>query len=288
MGRFGVSDRLFFPAISTNISVVEDGSEADVIALFQTVDGGIHKLFIENKIDAKLMPEQLERYVRRAEGEVRRGAIQSFSVLFFAPSTYLSASLPDGVIQISFEVVAQAFRDISSDLRSDYRASLLEKALPNRGSYSRDAQVARTEPYIKDWWDAVYAMLDNEFSGFFLHRTRYPQSVYFAPSTNGQASYLRVDFKGHKGEVDLAFKGVPSETLGKLLSGMQAAPGRLISNGKSSAIQIANLEPFIIADGFGIINSKVRAAYQAAHDLLVFWKNNRLAFDTLFGPIKFL
>lgn len=281
LAHFKIEAQVSFPAVTTRVSVVEDGSEADVIATFDT-SSGPYGLFIENKIDATLMPEQLERYVRRAEGELRRGSISAYSVLFFTPSTYFRASLPDGVVQISFEDAATALRSRPAGLRSDYRASLLERAVPLRTPALRDAHVAEVDPYIKEWWEAVYAMLEREFPGFFLpSRTRYPRSVYFAPQMAQMGSYLRVDFKGHKGEVDLAFKNVPFDEMKVLLAEINEVPGRLVANGRSSALQISGLEPFVIADGTAIIETKVRAAYQAAYDLLSFWQKFRGQFDTL-------
>lgn len=284
MDKFGITDNLEYPAISTGVSVVEDGSEADVIATFKRRDGLLHRLFIENKIDAMLMPKQLERYLRRGDGEIRRGAISTFSVLFFTPSSYRLAQLPDRVKQATFEDAASFFIQ-RNELRSRYRASLLTKALPLGSPAERDAYVVATEPYIKDWWDSVYTMLEREFPRFFVHKTRYPRSVYFAPETPGQARYLRVDFKGHKGEVDLAFKNVPEAVLRVRASKMVGLPGRIVANGKSSAIQISDLEPFVIADGFDVINTRVRAAYQAAHDLLSFWARNRAEFDRVVESI---
>jgi hypothetical protein len=281
LGHFKVADRVVFPATSSNVSVVEDSSEADVVATFNTLSGSRHRLFVENKIDAMLMPEQLERYVRRAEGEVRRGLIESYSVLFFTPSAYLQSRIPEGVVQISFEAATAALRAQSLGLRSEYKASLLEKALPLRTPSARDAQVALTDPYIKNWWDAVYVMLETEFPGFFHHKTRYPRSVYFAPENPGQAPYLRVDFKGHKGEVDLAFKNVPFDALSTLVRELSPPPGQLVPNRNSSAIQVSGLAPFVISDGFDIIQTKVRAAYQAAYDLLSYWRAHRDAFDRL-------
>jgi hypothetical protein len=280
MDKFGASSELIFPAVASNVSVVEDGSEADVVATFRTKSGLAHPLFVENKIDAPLMPDQLERYLRRAEGEVGRQLIASFSILLFAPSSYPSTKLPDRIKRINFEEAAKALES-QQELRSQYRASLLTRALPIRTPAARDAHVVATDPYIKEWWDCVYAMLEREFPGFFLHKTRYPRSVYFAPETPGQARYLRVDFKGHGGEVDLAFKNIPAAALMEQVTRMDDVPGKVVSNGKSSAIQIAGLEPFVISDGFGIIETKVRAAYQATHNLLTFWKRNRSSFDAL-------
>ncbi len=160
------------------------------------------------------------------------------------------------------------------------------RALPIRTSSARDAHVVATDPYIKDWWDQVYAMLDREFPGFFSHKTRNPRSVYFAPETPGQGRYLRLDFKGHKGEVDLAFKNVSAPALSLQVSNMNGLPGQIVANGESSAIQMAGLAPFVISDGFEVIQTRVRAAYEAAHILLTFWQRNRAQFDTLALQIK--
>lgn len=279
MDKFGVSD-LIFPAAHINVSVVEDGSEADVVATFRTTSDLNHRLFVENKIDALLMPEQLERYARRAEGEKKRQLVSGFSILFFTPSVYLETKLPTGVKQITFEEAAQALAS-QKDVRSQYRASLLMRALPKRTPAARDAHVVATDPYIKEWWNQVYAMLDREFPDFFIHKTRYPRSVYFAPETPGQGRYLRLDFKGHKGEVDLAFKNVSAAALSREVANMDGLPGRIVANDKSVAIQIAGLAPFVISDGFEVIQTSVRAAYGAAHTLLTFWQRNRDRFDTL-------
>jgi hypothetical protein len=285
MEKIDASADIIFPAAHINVSVVEDGSEADVIATFRTTSNLNHRIFIENKIDAILMPEQLERYLRRAAGDQRRQLISGFSILFFTPSAYLKTTLPNGVKQISFEEAAQALAS-EGDLRSQYRASLLMRAVPIRTPAARDAHVGTTDPYIKDWWDQVYAMLDREFPGFFIHQTRYPRSVYFAPETPGQGRYLRLDFKGHKGEVDLAFKNVSAPALSLQVSNMNGLPGQIVANGKSSAIQMAGLAPFVISDGFEVIQTRVRAAYEAAHILLTFWQRNRAQFDTLALQIK--
>src|SRR4051794_40055824 len=232
MENFDMLEELTFPAITTNVSVFEDGSEAEVVATFRSKSGLLHRLFVENKIDAPLIPEQLERYLRRAEGEVRRQLIADFSILFFTPSSYPDTwPLPDRVRRITFEDAASALGSLQ-DLRSRYRASLLMRALPIRTPAARDAYIVATDPYIKEWWDRVYAMLEREFPGFFIHKTRYPRSVYFAPETPGQARYLRVDFKGHKGEVDLAFKNISELALKDQVSKMDDLPGQIVSNGK--------------------------------------------------------
>ena len=264
----------------TRVSVVEDGSESDVIACFQDGNSGTHRVFIEDKINARMMPNQLERYLRRAKAALGRSEITGFTVILFAPAAY-AASLPDGVTHISFEDAAIALRKLSNDPRSAYRASLLEAAVPVTRSSERDIRIVETEPYIAAWWDEVYQMLDREFPAFFLPpRTRYPRNVFFAPRTSGMPNYLRVDFKGHLGEVDLVFKNLPVKILTTGIA-MLEVPGRPIENGRSSALRISGLSPFVIADGYDIIETHVHAAYAAAATLLTFWFEHQDIFDKL-------
>lgn len=267
-------------AVRTRVSVVEDGSESDVIACFEDGNGGTHRIFVEDKITAPMMPKQLERYLRRAEAELLRSDVTGFSVVLFAPAAY-SATLPDGVTRISFEDAATALRQFSDDPRSAYRAAFLEDAVPITSVRERDIRIVETDPYIAKWWDKVYLMLDREFPGFFLRpHAQYPRSVYFAPRTFGMPDYLRIDLKGHMGEVDLVFKNLPVKTLTTGLAGLEA-PGRPIENSKSSALRITGLAPFRIADGYNIIETHVRTAYAAAATLLTFWSKHQDVFDKL-------
>lgn len=76
MQSFGLDGRLRFPARLTTVSAVEDGTEVDVMALFDREAGGTHALLIENKINATEMPDQLMRYARRAANDVAGGGSQ--------------------------------------------------------------------------------------------------------------------------------------------------------------------------------------------------------------------
>lgn len=280
MAPFGLENALEFPATETTVSAVEDGTEIDVLARFARRDGGPHALMIEHKLDATERPEQLLRYRRRADNDLRLGRVAGVSILAVAPRWYRFAAMPEGARQLAIEDVAAWFR-AAGDLRSAYRASVLERCLPARGAAARDARVAAIEPHVVAWWDAVHAAVEAEFPGYFRHRTRYPVSVYFAPATAGQADYLRVDFKGHKGEVDLAFRDLPADRLAALVAELGGAPGRVVANDRSAAIRIGGLEPFVIADGLAVIPSRVLPAYRATRRLLDYWFAHRARFDAL-------
>jgi hypothetical protein len=281
MARFGLDGALEYPARMTTVSAVEDGTEIDVLARFDRRAGGVHVLMIEDKLDATERPDQLLRYQRRADNDLRLGRVAGASVLAVTPRAYRFAQMPEGARQIAIEDLAVWFR-AEGGARAAYRASFLERCLPARGTQQRDARVMATEPHIRDWWDAVHTAVDAAFPGYFRHRTRYPVSVYFAPSTPGQADYLRVDFKGHRGEVDLAFRDLDPALLAATVAAIGDAPGRVVANGRSAALRIDGLEPFVIADGVAVIATRVLPAYRATHRLLEYWSRHRKRFDALY------
>jgi len=273
------------PAVRVDVSVFEDGSEVDVVADFLNASGSKFRLFVEDKITSKKMPEQLERYIRRARNEADRGEISGWTIKLFSPAAYWDRGCPAEIQHVSFEDAATFLRRSSSDRRIAYRADFLSSAAVIRSQQQRDAHNAETQPYIKEFWDAVYDMLEDRFPGYFIHKTQYPVESFFAPTTHGlPAKLLRVDFKGHKGEVDLAFKNCNARNLAAILAGLPEVPGRLVENQKSAAIRIDGLPKFTIADGIAVIEDRVLPAYEATHALLEFWKRHearlRTAFET--------
>lgn len=263
------------PAVRVEINVTEDGSEADVSATYRDSQGRHFRLLVENKITAGKMHEQLERYVRRAMNEHMRGAIERWAVKLFSPAAYWDRHCPDGVQNITFEEAAEFLRHSSASRRAEYRADFLVAASAIRSQQERDQYNAETQPLVKEWWDAVYERLEVRFPGYFIHKTRYPASVYFAPETQDFPRHLlRVDLKGHKGEVDLAFRNCNAQKLSKILKRLPDVPGVLVVNPKSSALRISGLPKFVISDGLAVIDEKVLPAYEAAYRLIEFWKRH--------------
>ena len=270
---------LLHPATQTRISVPENGSETDVLATFERRDGGQHRIWIENKISAGLMPQQLERYIDRANAQIARGDCNSCSVVLFAPAAHRLPT-PAGVTTLGFEAAAKAIAGDATDARLRYRAELLARA----AAYATPARQAQNmidhEPHIIEWWDRAHAMVAQEFDGYFTRpRTRYMREMFFAPRTPDLPSYLRVDCKLRRGEVDLAFKNVAYDTLHRALSELDTAPGSLVENAKSTALRITGLPNISFStdpDG-----KEVKAAFAAVKELLDFWRANRSVFDVL-------
>ncbi len=275
VGNSAVAFDCEHPAICTEINVVEDGSEADVIATYRNKEGEIFRLFVENKITAQKMHKQLERYIRRAKNESERGVSKGWLVKLFAPRAYWDPICPDGVQMLSFEDAALALRKSGDDARISYKCDFLMAASVIRNRSERDLHNASTQPFVKLWWDTVYQRIEENFPGYFIHKTLYPDSVYFAPETKGfPRSLLRVDFKGHKGEVDLAFKNCNADIFIDIIREIPNVPGDVVVNKKSASLRISGLKPFVISDGISIIDERVIPLYAEARRLIEFWKEN--------------
>lgn len=275
--RAGLPEQALFPATRTQPSVVDETGETDVEAIFGSQGNATFALLVENKITAGFQRDQIARYIRRGEIGVERGKWTEFAVTVFAPRQYATTGLPENVRAISFEDAAEFLRTKGGDLRTVYRADFLERAA--RGKIFA---VEDYDPFRIEWWNAVDDMVRREFGDFFLIARRdFPKSTYINPKCPGMPSYLRVDLKGHLGHVDLSFRNVPLDALASAVADTEGPEFKLIENSKSSAVRIAGLQPFLVGDGLGIIESRVRSAYEAAFKLLGFWKANRDIFDRL-------
>ena len=74
LSKLARADAVSAPAYRTRVSAPDDaGRETDVEALFRTLRGDIHAVFIENKIKAGFQPNQMEDYLDRAERGKRDG-----------------------------------------------------------------------------------------------------------------------------------------------------------------------------------------------------------------------
>lgn len=275
VARSGLPKEMIFPASRTQPSVVDETGETDVEAIFRSPSNATFALLVENKITAGFQRDQLARYIRRGKIGAERGKWNVFAVAVFAPRQYATAGLPESVRTISFEEAAEFLRANDSDLRTLYRADFLERA-----ARARIVALEDYDPFRVEWWTAVDDMVRREFGDFFvINRRDFPKTTYINPKCAGMPYYLRVDLKGYLGHVDLSFKNVALDALASAVADAEGREFKLIENGKSSALRIDGLQPFLVGDGLGIVETRVREAYGAAFKLLGFWKTNRDMFD---------
>jgi hypothetical protein len=110
------------------VSKSDNLGESDLVVVYQqSAADQRFAIFIEDKIDAPLQPEQAARYRQRAQVGVRKGHFAEFQVVLCSPAAYRDVH-PDAALFdafVSFEEIAEYLRSQSpEDLRAVYRAEL--------------------------------------------------------------------------------------------------------------------------------------------------------------------
>ena len=98
-------------SISHSLSDIEFG-ESDISIIIEFCNQK-HCILIENKIDAQAMPNQYERYIKRAEKGKRNGEYISFEVFLVAPQNYLETNSEAHFYRnkISYEQILELFQN---------------------------------------------------------------------------------------------------------------------------------------------------------------------------------
>jgi hypothetical protein len=273
---------ILVPAVRTRVSIVED-RETDVEALFHTSDGNNFVVLVEDKIKADFQYNQMEDYIKRAERGKSDKKWAAFAVVVFAPS-YRVFSLPSGVMRLNFEDAADQFElQGANDARAIYRAEFLKRA-----AQQQIIIVENVDGFVREWWNAVNAMVKQNFGDLF-HPQKPRKTTYVNPHFSDKPSYLRLDLKGNQGKVALAFIGFSEEQLSYLAADNNKPENVEVikdARWKDPVLQIGKLDKFDVNDGMEVIGTRVRAAYQAAHGLVSFWKANRPSFDHVAAELQ--
>ena len=106
--------------------------ESDITAIL-SIDGKKHALLIEDKINAPAMPEQCERYSKRANKAKNKGKYDNYSVFIICPEAYHDANseAKKYAYFITYEDCIKYF-SAKTDTLSKIRCEQLKQALTKR------------------------------------------------------------------------------------------------------------------------------------------------------------
>lgn len=157
--KFGGTDA---HAVDVRVSVSDNLGESDLVVLFERPMTEKFALFIEDKINAPLQPEQETRYRMRARTGVERGHFSDFEIVLCAPAGYIAhlerPELFDS--HVSYESIAEFLKNISAgDERLMYRVRFLESAiLPSTRTWQREQ-----DDLTDRFWEVAYQIAHREF-----------------------------------------------------------------------------------------------------------------------------
>ncbi|AHG05152.1 hypothetical protein HALDL1_04285 [Halobacterium sp. DL1] len=200
--------------------------ESDIEFGFRTATGERHLVLIENKIDASLQPNQVERYFNRGQFRVDGGDWDSFTVCLLAPERYISPdNRADFDSVIRYEAVLEILDDLTHDSAEFFQAvieSTEEKSVTTDASnvLRTVADHFRSETEIPEFYQSVSY---KKRVGFRSDHPQHPDAVqydvYIADAGEDGRTEIRLqiaDTEELSKEERERIKSVVSQNLGSL------------------------------------------------------------------------
>ena len=181
-------------------SFSDENGESDITIILENDNRKIG-LLIEDKINAKAMPEQYERYILRAEKQKHEGLFDNYYIFIIAPKSYIDSNTEAKKYdnKISYEEILDY---ISGDV---YGESLIKKAIEEK---KKGYEVIENKA-VTLFWEKYYEMVENRFSDLKLNRYEGARGsdanwpIFFTPIEK-----IQIFHKSDRGFVDLTIRSV--------------------------------------------------------------------------------
>jgi hypothetical protein len=249
-------------------SVTNAIGESDIEVDFIDTKNKIVRFLIENKINAQLQPNQIERYHQRGKTEKESGKIFDFKVILLCPKEYIKClnKRPDYIL--TYEDILEWFnskKDIRSKYKSDIIKISLEKSIKN--------PLIRND-IITNFWNQYYKLIIKMAPELQMKKPGDKGSksfwAYLKPA--GLPINSSIVNKLEKGHIDLEIKNKASEI--RYLRQIKLDKGMYWTTaGKSASIRIT--VPVIdIKKDFSEQYDKIIEGINASKSLLEFINKN--------------
>lgn len=263
------------------VSQSDTSGESDLVAIFEIANGTRLALHIENKIDAPFMPQQRERYDKRAATGVERGDYNEYEVILCAPKQYRETSTTAGsfATYISYEEIAAAIRNCDDSPRGKYRATFIETAAKrNANNWKRQDDEATNA-----FWNAAYEIGAREFPILEmkpLSLTKGSSWITFRPRDFPTHPVpVHIALKGFHGNVDLTFSRTTAYMMAEKMASIIQADMTIHQTSSSSALRI-KIDPIDVEGSIEDGMPNIRKAFEAAERLIRFYRKHRVQIDT--------
>ena len=181
-------------------SFSDEHGESDITIILENDNRKIG-LLIEDKINAKAMPEQYKRYILRAEKQKHEGLFDNYYIFIIAPKSYIDSNNEAQKYdnKISYEEILDY---ISGDV---YGESLIKKAIEEK---KKGYDVVENKA-VTLFWEKYYEMVENRFSELKLNRYEGARGsdanwpIFFTPIEK-----IQIFHKSDRGFVDLTIRSV--------------------------------------------------------------------------------
>ena len=222
-------------------SLSDSEGESDLTFVLQ-YPGKKIAILVEDKIDAQTMPEQSERYHRRAEKAQGRGEYDEHFVFLVAPEDYHKEHANDANADYGYRVSYEELRTYlrrRADVRAEFKAAMLDFAVQEKRT---GYQVQEVET-VTEFWKKLRQYCKRNFPELDMAGEDSPKGASAVwPEFRTSLKKVKVFYKSQRGTVDLEFPGY-----GMRKADLDAIVGKKLSDsmrtrvtGKSASVRIEN------------------------------------------------
>lgn len=222
-------------------SMADSDGESDITLILQYPDKKI-ALLIEDKIDAQTMPEQSERYYKRAQKAKSRGEYDDYHIMLAAPADYHEEHKNDSNAAYQHRIYYEELREYLSrenDMRAAVKVAMIDCALREKKAGYQVQEV----PAVTEFWMKLRRFCKENYPKLNMVGEDTPKgSAASWPEFRTSLGTIKVVYKSQKGFVDLEFPKY-GDNVADLLSKIKEKMSdsmKIWKTGKSASVRIAN------------------------------------------------
>jgi len=284
LAKINLPERVEASVLRVHVSMRNDFGESDVVVVFEKSSSREKfVIFIEDKIDAPLQPEQLSRYRSRAEADSAKGHFEDFRIVLCSPEAYLTTcpNSKEFDATVSYESIAEFLMNEEPGLRSSYRAEAILQAA-KRANYVPSTKEFDLE--TTQFWQSAYMLALKEFPE--LQMKPVPRPAKGLPCVQFQTVamtkkpvFVSLILKADKGLAELWFGRTDYEKFSLQASALLEPGMTIVKSGKNSAIRLS-FPPFQICRFEEEAMVSIRTAFAVCVRLVRFYEEQKAALDS--------
>jgi len=195
----------------------------------------IFRIFIENKIDAELQPEQAERYVKRAKEKIQSGECTKYTVVLLAPEKYVNKKVKEQFEKIiTYEELQKYFLKEKGE-RNNYKSKILDLAIEQARRGYQPITDEKVTNFWQQYWHLTMAIAPELEMKEPIEKPARAGFVEFKPAILPKG--YRLVHKLPHGNVDLEISGQANKLL-EIKNKINLKNAIVTKAGKSAAIRI--------------------------------------------------
>lgn len=222
-------------------SLADADGESDITLILQYPDKKVAVL-IEDKIDAPTMPEQSERYRKRAESAIMRGEYDYYYVMLAAPSAYHEEHINDNNAAYAYRISYEELREYLSKQTSPHawvKTAMIDHAIKEK----KAGYLVQEVKSVTAFWNNLRKHCKETYPNLILVGEEAPKGASACwPEFRTSLGTIKVIYKSQYGYVDLEFPkyGDRIGDLTAVIKNRQPEGAQIWKTGKSASLRLKN------------------------------------------------